>query len=574
MTDVGAANSCSEVVIDVVEESINSLDVEMATTAAMQEASLARKDSSFGGDAVEGDTNSTTQDSTAVSLVTTTTTTTAEENATSLSPTSSSPPPSSRRFCCGALWHYEDLREARGYALLAMGRGVAVMGNVVVSVALVQLATEAAGCESGTKDECTGKIYGLNPASLISGIPVVSGLLGAFLMPIIGVILDFTSYRRLVGIITSVVFTLIQAIQICIGVRTWFAMAILQALAGFCFTIVILTTIAYLPEICEQVGQLRHAQYTSRFTGKQFAMQASFLVLVSGLSFALGIADDSILTARFCQALNFVIITLLFSVGWYRMPSRQATRKLPEGMHGCRMILYGIRQNIRTALSIHRDYRKGLRWYLIATMFAQAGVAALTSTSVVYLSTEVGLNATDTLLFFLVVLVGTIPGAKLALVLSKFVNPSTSWQLSQLTLFTVMVIGAFTLGDAPNKYFSLIWGFVMGIVLGWFYPTENLFFSCILPKGQEAEISGFRVYLSTILAWFPPLCFSILVENGYDPKWGLSFMGLFILVAAALLRFGTGTWDEILEESGRIALSVASVRGSSVDLSSINENSE
>jgi MFS-type transporter involved in bile tolerance (Atg22 family) len=425
----------------------------------------------------------------------------------------------------------------------------------VVSVALVKLATEAAGCEMEA-DECDGKVYGLNPVSLISGIPVVSGVLGAFLMPVIGVILDFTPYRRFVGVLFSAVFTVIQAVQIAIGEKTWFAMAILQAIAGFCFTIIILTTIAYLPEICEQVGQLKHAQYTSRFTGKQFSMQGSFLVLVSVLSFVLGIADDSVQTARLCQAMNFAILCIFFGLGWQRMPSRKATRELPEGMHGFRTIAYGIRQNIRTASSIHREYKKGLRWYLLATMFAQAGVAALTSTSVVYLSAEVGLNATDTLLFFLVVLIGTIPGAKLASLISKLVNPNTSWELSMVSLFTAVVIGAFTLGDAPSKYLSLVWGFFMGILLGWFYPTENLFFSCILPKGQEAEIAGFRVYCSTILAWIPPLIFSTLVENEIDPKWGMTFMGSFILIAAALLKFAAGTWEEILHESGRSNLSV------------------
>ena len=426
----------------------------------------------------------------------------------------------------------------------------------MVSVALVELATEAAGCDMGA-DECTGKVYGLNPVSLISGIPVVSGVLGAFFMPIIGVILDFTPYRRFVGILFSVVFTVIQAIQIAIGEKTWFAMAILQAIAGFCFIINVLTTIAYLPEICEQVGQLRHAQYTSRFTGKQFSMQASFLILVSVLSYVLKMSDDSVQTARMCQALNFTIISFFFGLGWQRMPPRKATRELPEGMRGFRILAYGIRQNIRTAASIHRNYKKGLSKYLLATMFAQAGVAALTSTSVVYLSTEVGLNATDTLIFFLVVLIGTIPGTKLASLISKRVNPSTSWQLSMLSLFIAIVIGAFTLGDAASKYLSLVWGFMMGIVLGWFYPAENLFFSCILPKGQEAEIAGFRVYCSTILSWMPPLIFSALVENEIDPKWGLTFMGSFILIAALLLKFAAGTWEEILEESGRTNLSVS-----------------
>lgn len=34
-----------------------------------------------------------------------------------------------RKNCCWALWDYDGICEARGYALLALGRGVAVMSN-------------------------------------------------------------------------------------------------------------------------------------------------------------------------------------------------------------------------------------------------------------------------------------------------------------------------------------------------------------------------------------------------------------------------------------------------------------
>ena len=443
------------------------------------------------------------------------------------------------------------------------------LGTVVVNAALLELASDAAGCptgeelktmesegmiESAADYECSGKVYGMNPTSLIANIAVVSGLLGALFMPVIGVILDFTSYRRFVGIVFSVVFTVIQAAQIGIGVQTWFAMAILQSIAGFCFTIIILTVFAYLPEICEVVGQQVHARYTARFTAQQFIVQALFLILIGALSFGFGIADNSVQTARLSQALNVAILSILFTVGWRYMPSRQAAQELP-GELGCLGTLkHGIRQNIRTAVSIYCHYKKGLRWYLLATMFAQSAVGALTTVSVVYLSSEVGLNATDISMFFLVVLVGTIPGSKFASLLSKKMNPNTSWQLSMVSLFVTMVIGAFTLGDAPNKYLSFIWGFFIGLDLGWFYPTENLFFSCILPKGQEAEIAGFRVYCSMILSWFPPLIFSVLVENGVDAKWGMTCMGSFVLIAALTLKLGAGTWEEILQESGRSGL--------------------
>ena len=199
-------------------------------------------------------------------------------------------------------------------------------------MALVELALEAAGCETGADEECTGKVYGLNPVSLISGVPVVAGLLGAFFMPMIGVILDFTSYRRFVGILFSSVFTVIQAVQIAIGERTWFAVTIIQAIAGFCFTVVGVTNYAYLPEICDKVGHAKHARYTSRYVAKQFSMMTFFMVLVSGLSFALGIADDSVRTAQLSQGLVSAILCILVGLGWRSMPSRQATRELPQGI--------------------------------------------------------------------------------------------------------------------------------------------------------------------------------------------------------------------------------------------------
>ena len=349
-----------------------------------------------------------------------------------------------------------------------------LVGIVVVNAALLELASQAAGCPTGeelksmeaageienaSEYQCTGTVYRQSPPSLIANIAVVSGLLSAFFMPIIGVILDFTNYRRAVGISFTAFFTIIQAAQIGIGQDTWFPMAILQSIAGFCFTIMILTALAYLPEICEVVGQQVHASYTARFTAQQFIMQALFLILVGALSFAFSI--DSVQTARLSQALNVGIISILQGVGWRYMPSRTATRELPLGTGCFGTLTYGFRQNLRTAKSIWSDYKKGLRWYLLATMFVQSAVGALTTISVVYLSSEVGLNASDITLFFLVVLVGTIPGSKVASMLSEKVSPNTSWQMSMVALFVAMVIGALTLGDAPNKYLSLIWGFFM-----------------------------------------------------------------------------------------------------------------
>ena len=84
--------------------------------------------------------------------------------------------PSSSIKCCTKIWQYGGIPEAKGYALLAMGRGVAAMSNIVVNAALLELASDAAGCptgeeleameadgtiESADDFECTNTVYGV-----------------------------------------------------------------------------------------------------------------------------------------------------------------------------------------------------------------------------------------------------------------------------------------------------------------------------------------------------------------------------------------------------------------------------
>ena len=104
---------------------------------------------------------------------------------------------------------------------------------------------------------------------------------------------------------------------------------------------------------------------------------------------------------------------------------------------------------------------------MLAEVFAQSSVGALTTLAVVYLNDVVGLNTADVSLFFLVVLIGTLPGARLAPIVTKRSNPNVAWQISMVSLFITIVVGAFTLGNAPNKYFSFVWGFFVGFNLGW-----------------------------------------------------------------------------------------------------------
>lgn len=173
---------------------------------------------------------------------------------------------------------------------------------------------------------------------------------------------------------------------------------------------------------------------------------------------------------------------------------------------------------------------------------------AFTTVSVVYLTESLGMSATQIIVFFLITLLATAPGTKLASYITKATNPNVSWQASMICMFLAAVVGSLALDGVRNNNYAYAWGAVLGILLGWFYPTENLFFSMCLPQGLEAELAGFFVYCTQILGWLPPLLFTLLVENSVHQKYGVMITCSFFLIAVVLLRFAA-PWDEIVAEA-------------------------
>lgn len=456
----------------------------------------------------------------------------------------------SKKQCCTL---YDGCRDATGFSWLANGRGMMVMSNIFMLASLLFLASDAAGCSSEDDEACSKRIYGFYPSSLISNIGVIAGLLAAFLMPVCGAMVDFTPYRRLMGIILVILLTVIQAVQVYTVAATWFAMLILQAIAAFFYQLQVVTVYAYLPEIARESGQAKMAIFCRNFTALQFSAQFLFLVVIVVVQVAA--ETEVVLTAQISQGINTATCIFFFGIGWIKyMTPRQAVHDLPEGRS---LLLEGFRQNWQTAKNTQRFYKKGLRWFYLALIFAESAAAALISLSVIYLNDTLRMKSQTVGIFFLVVLIMTLPGAQIGLLVTQRSNPNTSWKISMVYLFLTLLIGALVLEMVP-PFCTFIWGVFVGIGLGWFYSTENLFFSMILPKGQEAEFSGFFVYCTQILSWFPNVIFTVLIENDVSQKYGLIIVTLLFLVAAGILMFAA-PWDEIVEEatSGPLAMKEA-----------------
>eukprot|EP00934_Nitzschia_sp_Nitz4_P006401 Nitzschia sp. Nitz4//scaffold155_size52807//30637//32354//NITZ4_006801-RA/size52807-augustus-gene-0.54-mRNA-1//-1//CDS//3329537384//6391//frame0 len=445
-------------------------------------------------------------------------------------------------------WYkFNGVDVAAGYNMNGMGRGPLVMSNIFLSSAFIYLAQERAGCldeEGEVIDDCDGEAYGFKPASFVTNIAVISGVLSAFFMPFIGAMVDYTHYRRAVGAGACFVMVLIQGIQIWLTQKTWLAMAVLQAISGFLYQCEILAAFAYLPDMSYIIGEETMTRFTSTFVMTQFSCQSLFLIIVIAISFAFDM--DDVATAQTGQAIDVVWsgVGLYLSWKWFEpVPPRH---QLPEGRS---LWTAGFSQTFNTAKAIKEKYSHGTWWFFCSLVFAEAGVNAFTTVAVVFLDEQMGLSGTEIGIFFLTTLVCAVPGARIGAWVTEKTNPKRSYQIA-LAVMTVIAAGGAVILDFIPSWLSYVWGGGIGVTIGWFYPVENVFFSMCLPKGQEAELSGFFVYCSQVLVWLPPLIFSVMVEANVEQTWGVVSVTGFLLIGIGLAEC-SAPWPEILAESGR-----------------------
>jgi MFS-type transporter involved in bile tolerance (Atg22 family) len=265
------------------------------------------------------------------------------------------------------------------------------------------------------------------------------------------------------------------------------------------------------------------------FTMAQSGSQALYLIVVVALSVALGFND--VQTAQLGQGIDTLWSGWAFFLAWKTLKPAPTAHKLPEGKS---VFSQSFPQVWQTVKKINAKYGQSLRWYFLAVVFAEAAVTAVALVSVVFLADQLRMSGTEIGVFFLITLVGSLPGSRIGAMITSRVNPSNSWRLSILYIMVVYILGAFILKEGL-LIVAYAWGFVVGLGLGWYYPAEGLCFSMLLPKGQEAELSGFFVYCTQILGWLPPLIFSALVQSNVDQKYGILAVQAFFVVAIALI---------------------------------------
>ena len=150
-------------------------------------------------------------------------------------------------------------------------------------------------------------------------------------------------------------------------------------------------------------------EYTSTWSLSQFFSQATFNICI--IMCAYGFKLSTIQTSMVSQTGTVIFCVIFLTWGWTLIPNRPHRHKLPKGQS---ILLAGFKQNWKTCKSIWKNYKTGLRWFLISTVFGEAAASGISTTAVIFLNGSLGLSPLQIGIFFQVSLMTVIVGTKVS----------------------------------------------------------------------------------------------------------------------------------------------------------------
>ena len=420
------------------------------------------------------------------------------------------------------------LPEATGWAMDSAGRGPLNLVGSYVGTAILRLAImEAGGPDNPVK-------WGLKPSSLLTLMSSVIGVVAALFMPITGAMIDHTSHRRLLGIVSGIFAVGLIGVQMSISVErnNWFFILVIDTIQTFALLVHYCASLAYLPDLTTDQEVLSH--YASRFNFRQYIVHFGYVAMVVIMTKLRGNYDAvslgaTVQTARDAAIWAFSLGFLFIGYSWtFLFRHRPALSRIPEGSN---LITAGFVQLRQTASKITSKYHT-LRVFMFSMLWSpEAGAGVVLSITVTFLTVEMQFTGVDIAKASLILMASTAIGSLVSKVANRIVNPLNSYRLGLTWLGISFGVSMFVFTGPERKAsvygFSALWG----IGLGWTYPTQRVLQCSLIPKGQETEMMGLFTFVGQVLGWVPTLIVTLMNENDIDRKWSIMVLCVFCLFA-------------------------------------------
>ena len=466
---------------------------------------------------------STDQTETSLPVTTASSSSSSNDNIDTMTSQSSQPPTASALkyvpYCCR---YSTGPLEATGLSIDFYARAVVLMSSIFMGPALLELATEAAGCPN--EQDCNARIWlFMKPSSLLSNIAIVTGITVSLGMPLIGAMVDYTNQRRRVGAYTAYLLAVSKGIEACVSQRTWVLVAAMQIVSGvvyFCHTT---AGYAYNAELSND--SVQQTKYNTYYFFVLYMSTLFFLAQVLVVSTLLDTGDVG--TARISQIITSVTSAIAFGWAWTCFFSdRPAARPLPDNTT---LLSAGFRKTTRTFWSV-RTRLPYLWWLMCSVAVTESATAALITIATTYMAHFLDMDSSQIGVVFIVVLLTGVPGSRVGHILGVWYNPLRSAQVCILYFIVVTVIAAFVLTDPSRSDYTVLFGAFWGIGLGWLHPMNSTMFMTMSPAHSRTEYMGLYIFCGQVLSWMPPLVFTAVNEANVSMSIGLASLNVFFLV--------------------------------------------
>ncbi|GMH73550.1 hypothetical protein TL16_g06224 [Triparma laevis f. inornata] len=410
--------------------------------------------------------------------------------------------------------------ELRAFYYDVLFRAPLFISILFLSTAFLKFANEEAGCtEAGydvvggqTEEEadlasvdCTGRAYGIRPSSVLTTLNSVAGLILAFLLPIIGSIIDHTSYRKQCVIYAGAMFWGSNVIQIFTNKESWFGMVVIQGAIGATSYMIHQTAIfAYATEIVNDLDtELLKMNASVRVwelcTMLGFMVMVTVVGMIGGFEVEAKAATSQALAALFAMYPGYVVFK--------NLGDRPNLNKVPAGSS---VLTAGFGKVIKTSKFLKASHPEVLK-FLRALLFFESANGSIIFASTTLITQQLKIEDPSPIL--LAILVISAIGAGLVPFLHRKLGVKKGMML--VVFFNVLgsLIVILFVHSEETKGGVWIVGMLYGLGLGATYPMQRTFYMLIIPAGLETQMMGLLQFCSIVLGWAPGLVFTAVNEK-------------------------------------------------------------
>ena len=396
----------------------------------------------------------------------------------------------------------EKNSEVRGFFMAGPARAPLFVSFAMVSVAMLELAFEDAGCTkdgfqisfnssesrpqtimeaTNSGDSCTrSTTLGIKPDSLLPSISVLASILNIFVVPLSGALTDYTQYRRAALVGSLLVCWLTNVFQIFLHSSTWKVLAFSQAVFGSTsYMINIMTVNSYSTEIVEKLDDLAFLQSAGRLWETIPMLFYLIGVTVVALRTNMTVLEKS----SFAQ-ISATIITLPFILSLSKL---FGTRPALHNIEGKSYLSVGFIQVRSTFHKIRTKHPEAAK-FLIAMAFFESATVSIVQLSITYLKSQLKIQDPNKFIVFCVVMMLPAVVATPRFV-KKCGGTKKALQIILILLFSTTIFLTLFVHKPEHSAMLVLVGGLFGLGIGSIQSIQRSFYLCVVPSGNEAEVS-------------------------------------------------------------------------------------